>query len=70
VAVAAVRRDDPVVAVERGANADGDRLLSDVAVHDAVDLAGMVVGGRAFLETANGEHLTQHLALRVRRQIG
>ncbi len=43
-AVAAMRRDDPVAALERGADADRDRLLTDVAVHDAVDLAGKVVG--------------------------
>ena len=40
VAVAAMRRDDPVAAIERRTDADGDRLLADVAVHDAVDLAG------------------------------
>src|SRR5207244_4047298 len=40
VAVAAVRRDDPVAAVERRADADRDRLLTDIAMHDAVDLAG------------------------------
>ena len=47
------------------ADADGDRLLADVAVNDAVDLAGVVVGGRAFLEAADGQHLPQHLALLV-----
>jgi len=70
VPVAAMRRDDPVVAIERRANADRDRFLTDVAVYDAVDLAGVVVGRRALLEAANGEHQTQHLALRVRRQVG
>ena len=69
VAVAAMRRDDPVAAIERGTDADGDCLLADVAVHDAVDLAGMVVGRGAFLEAADGEHLAQHLTLLVGRQV-
>ena len=69
VAVAAMRRDDPVAAIERGADADGDRLLADVAVHDAVDLAGEIIGRGALLEAADGEHLAQHLALLVGRQV-
>ena len=64
-----MRRDDPVAAIERRADADGDRLLADVAVHDAVDLAGVVVGRGAFLEAADREHLAQHLALLVGRQV-
>src|SRR5439155_742350 len=39
-AVAAMRRDDPVAATKRAADADRDRLLADIAMHDAVDLAG------------------------------
>src|SRR5207244_8278582 len=50
VAVAAMRRDDPVAVVERATDADRDRLLADVAMHDAVDLAGQVVGRGALLE--------------------
>src|SRR5437016_9894396 len=69
VAVAAMRRDDPVALPERGADADRDRLLADIAMHNAVDLAGVVVGRSAFLEAANGQHLTQHLALLIGRQI-
>jgi len=70
VAVAAMRRDDPVALIERGTDSDRDRLLADVAVHDAVDLAGEVVGRGAFLEAANGQHLAQHLALLIGRKIG
>ena len=51
------------------ADADRDRLLADVAVHDAVDLAGKVVGRGALLEAADGQHLAQHLALLVGRQV-
>jgi hypothetical protein len=29
-----MRRDDPVAALKRGTDADGDRLLADVAMHD------------------------------------
>ena len=68
-AVAAMRRDDPVALVERGADADRDRLLADIAMHDAVDLAGEVVGRGAFLEAADRQHPAQHLALRVGRQV-
>ena len=42
--------------LERRAHADGDRLLADVAVHDAVDVAGVIVSGGALLEGANGLH--------------
>ena len=69
VAMPAMRRDDPVTAVERGTDADGDRFLTDVAVHDAVDLAGIVVGRGSFLEAADGEHLAQHFTLLVGRQV-
>src|SRR3977135_888246 len=69
VAVAAMRRDDPVALIERGADTDRDRLLADVAMHDAVDLAVAVIGRGAFLETADRQHLAQHLALLVGRQV-
>ena len=69
VAVATMRRDDPIAAIERCTDADGDRLLTDVAVHDAVDLAGMVVSRGAFFEAADGEHLAQHFALLVGWQV-
>ena len=55
--------------VERAADADRDRLLADVAMHDAVDLAGEVVGRGALLEAADRQHLAQHLALLVGRQV-
>src|SRR6266849_2046940 len=69
VAVATMRRDDPVAAVERGTDADSDRLLTDVAVHHTVDLAGEIVGRGALLEMADRQHPAQHLALRVGRQV-
>jgi hypothetical protein len=43
-AMAAVSGNDSVVAIERRTDADRDRLLADVAVHDTVDLAGKIVG--------------------------
>ena len=65
----AMRRDDLVALVESRADADRNRLLADVAVHDAVDLAGVVVGRGPLLEAADGEHLAQHLALLVGRKV-
>jgi len=64
------RMRGPVAPIERAADADGDRLLADVAVHDAVDLACQIVGRSALLEAADREHPAQHLALRVGRQVG
>ena len=55
-------------AVERRTDADGDRLLADIATHDAVNLAGHIVVGGALLEAADRQHPAQHLALRVGRE--
>src|SRR5215831_1978991 len=69
-AMASMRRDDPVVALKGAANADRDRLLADIAMHDAVDLPGEVVRRGALLKAPDHQHLAQHLALLVRWQIG
>src|SRR4029077_20124222 len=39
VTVTAMRRSDPVARLERGAGTDGDRLLTDVEVHESRQLA-------------------------------
>src|SRR5262249_15826282 len=65
VPVPAVGRDDLIALFERRAHAHRHRLLTDVAVHDAVDLAGVVIGRGPLLEPANGLHLAQHGALLV-----
>jgi len=70
VAVAAMGRNDPVTAGRARADANGDRLLADVAVHDAVNLAGAIVVRGAFLEAPDGEHLAQHLTLLVGGRFG
>src|SRR5262249_5653990 len=64
-AMAAMRRDDAVGAGERAAHADRNRLLADIAMHDAVDLAADIVGRGALLEMADRQHLPQYLALLV-----
>src|SRR5262249_33738301 len=69
VAMAAMRRDDPVALAERGAGADGDGRLADIAMHDAVDLAGEIIGRGALLEAADRQHPAQHLALLLGRQV-
>src|SRR5262245_33236490 len=69
-AMASMRRDDPVVALKGAANADRDRLLADIAMHDRVDLPGEVVRRGALLKAPDHQHLAQHLALLVRWQIG
>ena len=68
-AVAAMGRDDPVAAAQRRADADRDRLLADIAMHDAVDLADEIIGRGALLEPADRQHPPQHLALRLGRQV-
>jgi hypothetical protein len=42
--VPAICQDDPVAAIERRTDADRHRLLADIAMHDAIDLAGQIVG--------------------------
>src|SRR5262249_46311975 len=69
VSMPTVGRDDLVTLLKGGAYPHRHRLLADVAVHDAVDLAGMVIGRRALLETADGLHLAQHGALLVGRKV-
>src|SRR5262245_65520041 len=64
-AMASMRRDDPVVALKGAANADRDRLLADIAMHDAVDLPGEVVRRGALLKAPDHQHLVPHLALLV-----
>ena len=51
--MAAVRGRDPVVAAERGAHADGDRLLADVEVREAGHLRAAVELVRLLLEEAD-----------------
>jgi hypothetical protein len=67
VAVAAMGRDDLVALLQGGAYTHSDCLLADVAVDNAVDLAGVIVSRCSLFETADGEHLPQHFALRVGR---
>ena len=56
-AVIAVGREQVVVGPERGGGADRDRLLPDVEVEEAADLALRVGARRLFLEAADGGHL-------------
>src|SRR3954454_16371103 len=65
VAVAAVRRRDRVVPAERGADADGDRLLADVEVRQPGHLRRPVELVRLLLERADAQHLLGH----VQRQL-
>ena len=67
VAVAAVGADDLIVALEVGADAGRHRFLSDVAVDDAIDSAGLKVVRGALLKTADGLHGAQQLQLCVWR---
>src|SRR5262249_62256047 len=63
VSVPAVGRDDLVTLLERCAHPHRHRLLPDVAVHDAADRAGVVIGRGPLLEAADGLHLAQPRAL-------
>src|SRR5262249_5938082 len=54
---------------ESAAHADRDRLLADVTMHDAINLAGQIIGRGALLEVTDRQHLPQHLALLVGRQV-
>ena len=56
-AVVAVGRDHVVVGLERGERADGDRLLPDVEVQEAADLALGVAARALLLDAADEEHL-------------
>jgi len=57
VAVLAIRRDDRVVWPERADHARRDRLLPDVQVKEAADLARAVELGALLLEAADAQHL-------------
>ena len=57
-----------VAAVECRTDADRDRLLTNIAVYDTIDLAGEIIGRGALLEAADRQHPAQHLALRVGRE--
>ena len=59
VTVLAIGRDDGVVRAERRHHADGDRLLADVEVQEAADLARAVELGALLLEAADAQHLAQ-----------
>src|SRR5438067_12271497 len=61
VAVAAVRRGDRVVAPERRADTDGDRLLADVQEREARHLRREVELVRLRLEGADAEHPLGHV---------
>ena len=56
-AVVAVGRDDVVLGLEGGDGADGDRLLPDVEVEEAADLALRVGLRRRLLHAPDGQHL-------------
>ena len=68
-AMAAMGRDDAVGPGQCRADADRDRFLADIAMHDAVDLAGEVIGRGALLEMADRQHPAQHLALLLGWQV-
>ena len=57
----AVGRDDRVIGRERLHRPDRDRLLADVQVEEAPDLAGAVELRRLLLEMADEQHLPQEL---------
>ena len=61
VAVLAIRRDDGVLRRQRLHHADGDRLLADVEVQEAADLAGAVELRALLLEAADAQHLVQQV---------
>src|SRR5579884_1801952 len=60
VAVPAVRRGDRVVAAERRADADRDRLLADVEMREAGHLRRQVELVRLLLEGADAQHALRH----------
>src|SRR4051812_43022297 len=61
VAVAAMRRRDPVVLAQCAADADGDRLLTDVQMREAGHLRAAVQIVRLLLEEADLRHPPVHL---------
>src|SRR5262249_34417394 len=61
VAVAGVRRRDRVVAAQRRADADGDRLLADIEVRQAGHLRREVELVRLRFEGADAQHALGHL---------
>ncbi len=61
VAVAAVRRRDPVVVTERGAHTDRDGLLAERGVNEPGDLGGAIEGRDALLERADETHPSEQL---------
>ena len=65
VAVVAVAREHVVVRSQRRERADGDRLLPDVEVAEAADLAERVSLGRLLLEAADENHLVEHAEQRL-----
>ena len=67
-AVIAVRRDDVVVGAKHRDRAGADRLLADVQVAEAADLAERVRLGAALLEAALEQHRAQQLDVQRRRR--
>jgi len=61
VAVLAVRRDRVVVGAQHGRRADGHRLLADIQVEEAADLAERVALRSLLLEATDQHHLRQEL---------
>ena len=55
--------DDLVAFLKRGTDADCHRLLADIGMDDAIDIAVEVVLRGTLFEPANGLHQTQHFAL-------
>src|SRR5216684_5908634 len=61
VAVLAVRRDRVVVGAQHGRRADGHRLLANIQVEEAADLAERVALRSLLLEATDQHHLRQEL---------
>ena len=69
VTVPAMRAGDPVAIGEMRADADGDRLLADIQVHRAGQLAGMGGGSEGLFHFADEEHLAGRAELLLVRQV-
>src|SRR5438067_4777740 len=70
VPVAAVRRRDPVLAPQRRAHADGDRLLTDVEMRQAGHLRAAVELVRLLLEEPDQRHPAVHLEREIGAELG
>ena len=66
-AMAAMRAGDPVAGRQMGADADRDRLLPDIEMHRAGQVAGERRGAERFLHLADEDHLAEQRELLVGR---